>query len=174
MSFLLNGFVVFYVVILKLNNKRTVILISVITLFIGLATSSITTVSHSASNMTLIYDLPNQELTINIVHSVADPNTHYIFEIKIWKNNILEKQYNYTSQPTTSSFSYIYNVTAIVGDILKVSAECNIAGTLIKELTVSDETITQNVPAAYTCIILIGLSSAVFIRHRRSVKAREG
>ena len=159
---------------MRTNKKRNIFLIFVFIFIIGFSMNSTKIAGHSPTNLTLDYGYAQQQLTVLLVHSVADANTHYIFDIKIWNNNDFVDNYLYTNQTTNSIFAYTYNVSADVGDILKVTAECNQGGSLTKQITVSDNTITPSVPAAYVCIILIGLSSTVLIKIRRRVKRQEG
>lgn len=109
-----------------------------------------------------------------MAHSVADTNTHFIIKIDIWRNDDFVISTSYTSQPTNSIFSYTYNISANIGDILEVIAECNQGGSLTRQLTVTDNSITPSVPAAHVCIILIGLSSTALIKIRQRVKRKEG
>jgi len=93
--------------------------------------------AHPASNMELSYDYDNQKLEVLITHNVGDPETHYIDNITIKKNGDIYKIYEYTSQPTDSSFSYTYNVNTSSGDEIEVYTHCNKGGELTKKLTVS-------------------------------------
>lgn len=136
--------------------------------------NSIKIAGHSPTNLTLDYGYAQQQLTALLVHSVADANAHYIFDIEIWNNDDFVGNYLYTNQTTNSIFSYTYNVSADVGDILKVTAECKQGGSLTRQIAVVDNSITPSVPAAHVCIILIGLSSTVLIKIRRRVKRKEG
>ncbi|MBK5114004.1 MAG: hypothetical protein KGD59_12750 [Candidatus Heimdallarchaeota archaeon] len=156
------------------KKKSSLILISAFLLIIGFTINSMDISSHSPASLTLEYDFSQQELTANLVHSVANMNTHYIFEIEIRINDIFDSLHNYTSQPTLSVFSYTYNITAVVGDIIEVTAECIQGGSQTKQITVTNNTVTPAVPAAQVCIILIGLSSTALIKIRRRVKRGEG
>lgn len=155
---------------MQFKKKSGLILISAFLLLIGFTINSMDISSHSPSSLTIEYDFSQQELTSNLVHSVANMNTHFIIEIEIRVNDVLNSTNNYTSQPTMSIFSYTYNVTADIGDIIEVTAECNQGGSQTKQLTVTDNTVTPAVPAAHVCIILIGLSSTALIRIRSRVK----
>lgn len=158
---------------MQFKKKSGLILISAFLLIIGFSLNSMDISSHSPSNLTLEYDFSHQELTVNLVHSVANMNNHYIIDIDIWRNDDYVGNYNYTSQPTMSVFSYTYNLTADVGDILEVTAECNQGGSQTKQITVINNTVTSAVPAAHVCIILIGISSTALIKIRRRVKRKE-
>ncbi|NHJ33637.1 MAG: hypothetical protein FK732_12320 [Asgard group archaeon] len=155
------------------KKKSNLILISAFLLIIGFTINSMDISSHSPSSLTLEYSFSQQELTINLVHSVADMNSHYIYNIEIFVNNILNDTLSYTSQPTMSVFSYTINLTADVGDIIKVTADCNQGGSQTKEITVTDDTVTSAVPAAHVCIILIGLASTAFLKFRNKIKKVE-
>jgi len=156
------------------KKKRNLVLISIFILMIGLSINSIKITSHTPTNLTLDYGFSDQQLTVLLVHSVADSNTHYIIDVDIWRNDDFVNSTSYTSQPTNSIFSYTYNISAAIGDIFEVTVECNQGGTKTSQITVIDNTITPSVPAAQVCIILIGLSSTVLIKIRRRVKRKEG
>jgi hypothetical protein len=93
--------------------------------------------AHSPSNMTLSYDYNSQILTVTVVHSVADVNTHYIELITINKNGQFEMNRTYTSQASPSSMSDTFSITAADNDILQVTAVCSISGQITRQLTVS-------------------------------------
>jgi hypothetical protein len=58
-------------------------------------------------------------------------------KIEIKKNADLYLTEDYTSQPTTSTFTYTYDVTAGDGDLLEVTAYCNLYGSITDQITVS-------------------------------------
>jgi hypothetical protein len=86
--------------------------------------------------MVLEYDFTTQKLNVTITHDVPTPDTHYIETVEIYKNNTLLNSYPYTSQPTTSTFSYEYDVSAVDGDVIKVNITCSISGKLTEQITV--------------------------------------
>jgi len=109
---------------------------------------TVPTQAHSPSNMTLSYDYNSQILTVTVVHSVADVNTHYIDLITINKNGVFETNRTYTSQASTSSMSDTFTIPAEVNDILQVTAVCSISGLITRQLTVSSGGLqTQDPPA---------------------------
>ncbi|MGC9779918.1 MAG: hypothetical protein HZR80_11795 [Candidatus Heimdallarchaeota archaeon] len=57
-----------------------------------------------------------------------------------------------------SVFSYDYNISAVVGDTLRVKASCNQDGTIIETLTIQSVNPTESVPAYPVCVTLAGLS----------------
>ncbi len=100
--------------------------------------------AHPASDMSLSYDVDKQILDVSIVHRVSDLTTHYIYTVIIRKNNVVYQTYNYTGQPTNSSFTYTYDVNASSGDRIEVFTDCNLGGSLTKQLTVTtDENISD-------------------------------
>lgn len=92
--------------------------------------------AHPPSAMVLEYDFETQKLNVTITHDSSTPNTHYIDKITINKNGKLERTEEYNSQPETSPFSYIYNVQAGNGSNVEVTAECNLFGSINKNITV--------------------------------------
>ncbi len=93
--------------------------------------------AHTPSNMTLSYDYDNQILTVTVIHSVADMNSHYIEQIIINKNTLFVMDRNYTSQASTSSMSDTFNVAAADNDVFQVTAISSVSGQITLQLTVS-------------------------------------
>lgn len=104
----------------------------VISIFLAINVSA-----HPASDMSVSYDDETQEIEVLIAHSVSNKETHYISDVVISKNGEVYNSYNYTSQPTNSSFTYTYEITATAGDEIEVFTECNLGGTLTKQLTIT-------------------------------------
>ncbi len=96
--------------------------------------------AHSPSSVTLTYDQDTDILNVTITHSVASTSTHYIEKVEVYVNDALVHEQDYTSQPTTSAFSYEYTIMAGPGDTIKVDATCNLAGTDSETLIIPDDT----------------------------------
>ncbi|MFX0045709.1 MAG: hypothetical protein ACFE8Z_07665 [Candidatus Hermodarchaeota archaeon] len=96
--------------------------------------------AHAPSNMTLLYDWNSQELTVTISHSVADPNTHYIENITVFKNDVKFTSSLYTSQESSSTASDTFIVPATDGDVLRVWVECVLGGARESTITLSEPT----------------------------------
>jgi len=84
--------------------------------------------AHAPGSVSLSYNFSAQNLTVTISHSVSSTTSHYIKTVTVYKNSVQVKAYSYTSQPTTNTFSYYYNVTASDGDTLSAKADCSIGG----------------------------------------------
>jgi len=117
----------------RLNGFKTKIIM--ISLFISLLTSG-TAYAHTPASMELEYDFNSQQLSVTITHNVASPNDHYVERVEIYKNDALYMIENYISQPSTSTFTYVYDVEAIGGDDLEVTAICSISGSITEQLSV--------------------------------------
>ncbi|KKM82230.1 hypothetical protein LCGC14_1321690 [marine sediment metagenome] len=94
--------------------------------------------AHASTNMNLAFNFNSQKLNVSLTHAVSNPNTHYILSVTIRVNGTLENSETYTDQPTTSTFTYQYNVTAGIGASIQVTAVCNVFGTLSQTIMVSD------------------------------------
>ena len=92
--------------------------------------------AHPPQDIVLEYDVNTITLNVTITHQVSNPDNHYIYKVEIKKNEVLFLTENYDSQPSTLSFTYSYSVDAQGGDVLKVTAYCNIAGSITREITV--------------------------------------
>jgi hypothetical protein len=108
--------------------------------------TSITIFAHPPQNLQLDYDLANQTLAVTVTHNSLDPNSHYIYKIDIEKNGVLYLSEEYLDQPTANTFTYIYNVEAMVNDVLKVIAYCSLYGSMSASITVFDENAEDTLP----------------------------
>ena len=95
--------------------------------------------AHSPSNMSLNYDSENQKLETTITHQVSNPDSHYLYNIVIKKNGETYNTFDYTNQPSSSSFTYTYDINATEGDAIEVTALCIQGGSITKQVSVSDE-----------------------------------
>ncbi len=143
-------------IILKI--RRLTITILILSLIVSIFTSNV--YAHSPSSMNLTYDVETQDLEVEITHQVSDPNSHYIFNIVIKKNEISYNSYNYTNQPSTSKFAYNYDVDAQEDDIIEVTAYCNQGGQISKQLTVTTgetESGDSSTPGFELSLMIIGM-----------------
>ncbi len=153
--------------------KKSLVLFGVLTLFIMFSLSAMPVFSHPPTNMTLVYDTNTQTLSVTVVHTVADPNTHYIEYVVVNKNGAYEIDRNYTSQLSASAFVDVFTVDADNGDVLQVTAICSVSGQLTDQITVSSGLQTQPPPAipGFPCAAtVLGLTLAVglvMIRRRK-------
>ncbi|HEC76608.1 MAG TPA: hypothetical protein ENI33_05070 [Thermoplasmatales archaeon] len=108
--------------------KKTFI-ISVSLLILISVFVNINVYAHPPENMKLKYDFLNQTLYVRIEHRVSNPLNHYIETVIV---EVKEQEYvfNYDSQPTTSIFTYNYTISADCGDLINVTAYCNIEGSI--------------------------------------------
>ena len=94
------------------------------------------TYAHAPLGMELDFDYLNQELNVTFTHDVGDLESHYIETVEIYKNDTLYQRENYTSQPTTSKFTYYYQVDAEEKDVLRVTAISTTTGSINRTTTV--------------------------------------
>jgi hypothetical protein len=97
-----------------------------------------TVYAHSPQDIQLEYEITSNILNVTITHNVINPDSHYVYKVEIEKNNELIQTHNYDNQPTSSTFTYDYNVEAVEGDTIKTSAFCSIGGSISKEIVVTD------------------------------------
>ena len=108
---------------------------------------SINVTAHSPSSMSINYDAESEKLVVSINHVVSDPTTHYIYNITVEKNNEFYKSFDYTSQPSSSSFTYTYSgIVGEVGDMFSVVARCIQGGQISKSLTVGSSAEDNGTP----------------------------
>lgn len=134
--------------------------------------------AHTPTDMTLNYDYDNQLLTVTVIHSVSDVNTHYIERIIINKNGQFEMDRNYTSQASTSSMSDTFNFNAVNNDVLQVTAICSVTGQITRQVTVSSgglQTQPQpQIPGFPVVAIVLGFAFAlgIFMLRKRKPAAK--
>ncbi|UCE36149.1 MAG: hypothetical protein JSW00_11420 [Thermoplasmata archaeon] len=119
----------------KYVKKRILFLITLLFLLILLSQRA---QAHPPSSMALEYDYSTQTLNVTISHSVGDPNSHYVESVEILKNDVESITTDYTSQPSTSTISYTYDISASDGDNFEVTATCNQFGSITEEIQVDE------------------------------------
>jgi len=120
----------------KASPFRTIKALAAMMLLIMLALPA---AAHPPARVSLAYDSQNQSLKVTTTHQVSDPTSHYVYKIAVQQNGeqVLTKEY--TSQPTSSTFSYNYSLNASKGDVLKATAYCIIAGSRSAEITIMED-----------------------------------
>ncbi len=126
----------------KSNGKKRLansskIMVHIVLCFLFVSIFSITASAHSPSNMDLSYAVETQTLKVTITHQVANPDTHYVYNIVIKKNGETYNTYDYTSQSSITSFTYNYNINTTEGDVIEVTASCIQTGSITRQVTVS-------------------------------------
>lgn len=130
---------------------------------------SIKVVAHSPSSISLDYNKETKELIVTITHIVSDSADHYIYNITIEKNNQFYKSFDYTNQPTTSTFNYNYNgIDAEFGDMLSVVAFCNKGGQKSVSLTVDSNDLNKNTPGFEIITIIFAIALILFCKLRKT------
>ena len=110
--------------------------------------------AHPPSALNLTYNSSTTVLSVTITHSVRDPADHYIDLVEIRSGNAILISANYTSQPTTGTFTYLYTVPAKSGDLLEVNASCNKGGSLTETVQVPAGGIAgtrSGIPPVFCC-----------------------
>ncbi|MBU0497655.1 MAG: hypothetical protein KKC68_02040 [Candidatus Thermoplasmatota archaeon] len=85
--------------------------------------------------MKLTYQSDTLQMTI--LHFSPLKSAHYVYKVDVEKNGQPYLSELYSNQPKFFFYSYQYNVTAISGDQLTVTANCNLFGKLTRSITVS-------------------------------------
>ncbi len=119
---------------LSLGIAILMILASVTVLF-----SAGTVEAHAPSDVTIDYDIEEEELTVDITHSVADPETHYIYNVVVEVDGTEEINEEYDEQPDDTNFYYTYDLVAEPGSTIEATAYCNQGGSGSDTYEVEDE-----------------------------------
>ena len=85
--------------------------------------------AHPPSAPDISFDLQSHTLTVTVNHAVKDASKHYIDKIEVELNGdkIIEQKFAAQLDGRTQKAFYLV-ADAEVGDEIKVTAECNIAG----------------------------------------------
>ncbi len=92
--------------------------------------------AHAPKTVQLAYDTAAQSLRVTLSHPSPSPGFHYINRVVVKKNGQVVETAEYTSQPNTPDFTYVYKISAAPGDTLEVKATCNLWGSKTEKLTV--------------------------------------
>ena len=139
--------------------------------------------AHTPASIILDYDFGTQVLTVQVSHSVTDPNSHFIIQIVVEKNSVEFITRDFTSQPSTSGITETFDVPAVEGDVLRVTASCNFVGDAVDSFTVSESSTTTTTTDTTTpppnggtidmtliiavAVVAIGIIAVVFALIRR-------
>jgi hypothetical protein len=78
------------------------------------------------------YNQQTQILKVTVIHLSPAVSIHYIYRVVVEKNGVVEQSHLYQKQPNIIFNKYTYNISAVPGDVLTVSAYCNLFGYLSK------------------------------------------
>ena len=128
---------------------------SILLIFLaGLSLFPLVVHAHPPSSMEIAYDADIQTLNVTISHGVSNVDTHYIQMLEVRKNDSLYLSQDYTSQPSTSTFTYSLDVPATKGDKLSITAICNQYGSLQKTFVVNGETTGNGDASGFEFLLL--------------------
>lgn len=127
-----------------MERRNTLFILCLISIVVLVQSNPV--LANSPSSMDLSYDFTSQELTIDVIHPVADVNTHYIYEVEVSKNSVVVLTRSYTTQNSTSGMSAIYGIAADHGDEFSVIAKCIQSGSITRQVTVVDPENTEPTP----------------------------
>ncbi|MBS3749526.1 MAG: hypothetical protein KGY65_06385 [Candidatus Thermoplasmatota archaeon] len=151
---------------------KKLLIFQIILVFSLLALGSMSVNAHSPSSMSLTYDKAGEMLTVDIMHQISNPSSHYVNTIEITINGVSEIEQSYTDQPS-SSFTYTYNdVSAEDGDVIEVTASCNQGGSITDQLTVSGDTTSgsdedSETPGFELVLVCASVIAVLFIFKRK-------
>ncbi|MFX0038779.1 MAG: hypothetical protein ACFFCY_07725 [Promethearchaeota archaeon] len=127
--------------------KKKLVLFLSIFLLVGVTYTTQNVRGHPPSSMSLSYNTVSEELTVSITHNVGDPNDHYVFRVRIWVNASIVNTSQYTSQPSSSTFAYIYDIIAGNGSSIQVTADCIQGGSITRFITIGSSNGQNEGPA---------------------------
>ncbi len=130
-----------------------------------------TAIAHTPSSISMDYNYSSNVLEFRVNHAVSDVNTHYIELIEIFVNDVFNQSRPYTSQTTTSYHEDTFTVPADIGDVIKLVAYCNVAGSLTDEIVIEDPngngTGTEKTSAESVLIVSLALAIGFILMRRR-------
>ncbi|MHA1738776.1 MAG: hypothetical protein ACTSXA_12595 [Candidatus Heimdallarchaeota archaeon] len=154
-----------------LRKNKIKLIIFVITVALSLSFGLVNFVQgHSPTSMTLNYVAATETLEVSITHTVSNPSTHFVNNVDVFRNNVLNITQSYVSQPTSSTFQYDYVINATAGQTLKVTATCNQGGSITRSVVLTDgfsASPTDNASIGFTCFLLATSFLGFFIIRKR-------
>ena len=128
--------------------------------------------AHSPSAMVLEYDIDAAELTVNITHVVADPETHHVELVEVEVDGEMVIEQPYAAQPSFDIFEYVYELDVGEGSTITVTAHCNQGGSVSASLDVGVdgqvEVPEEEDTPGFTMIILsLGIIGSALIYHKK-------
>ncbi len=145
---MLKWLIIILMVLTMVRKKTALLCVIFVSLLVVLKAAPVS--AHAPGSVTLDYDFDTQVLTVQVAHSVANVNTHYIIQIIVLKNSIEFTTRAYSFQDSTSGMSDTFDVPAVDGDVLRVTAICNGFGEWVSTVTVSDPSITTTTTTSGT------------------------
>ncbi len=141
----------------SMKGKRNLFVLGLLlTVVLGLHGLIVT--AHTPGPMNLEYNTDTDILTVTVVHSTADPNTHYIYEIVIEKNSVQVDSQTYTSQIDPTQVVETFTISAVDGDTLRATAKCSVSGQVSETLTIGGSTTgTTDTSPDFPITLTIGL-----------------
>ena len=144
-------------------KKRLICVIAIVSL-ICITSATINVKAHNPADVLLDYNSNTEVLTVTIVHGVSDRNSHYINSVYITVNGSMVLNELYTSQPTSSTFSYTYNITANGGARIQVTATCIVGGDNTECIIVGSGSCDQGgieIPGYLGLLIIFGITAII-------------
>lgn len=121
------------------SGKAFIGMMGLVATFFFIALCPLTVYAHPPKEVTLVYNMTSQRLEVTVIHETSFPGFHYIKQIEIKKKGGSISAHDYESQPTKSKFTYTYDVPAAQGDVLEVTASCNLYGSKTVTVTVGKQ-----------------------------------
>ncbi len=84
--------------------------------------------AHSPSDVSIEYNMEEEELTVDITHSVGNPQSHYIYNVVVEVDGTEERNEEYEEQPDDTNFQYTYDLVVEPGSTIVATAYCNQGG----------------------------------------------
>lgn len=109
------------------------IMLSILVVFLTVTLA----IAHPPKAVNINYIKSEKKVTIEAIHKVSNVESHYIYNITIYVNNIEKKVLAITKQTSTQSEVATYEIGDLkAGDIVKVTASCNKFGSKSNEFQV--------------------------------------
>jgi hypothetical protein len=106
------------------KNLKIALILSILILSVGSGIAS----AHPPRGVSLSWD-PSGKLTVNVDHSVNDPQKHYIGKIIVYVNDKIVAQKEYSSQTSGEAQADTFDLGALpAGTNIKAEAFCVIMG----------------------------------------------
>jgi desulfoferrodoxin (superoxide reductase-like protein) len=93
--------------------------------------------AHAPKEVTLVFDLSQAVLQVNVLHPVKNPETHYIKRIRVYVNEEMVAETTYEKQDSDTSHSAVFTLKEVkAGDEIQAKATCSRIGAKKASITV--------------------------------------
>lgn len=123
--------------------------------------------AHPPSSVSIEYDMEEELLTVDVTHSVGDPQTHFIYNVVVEVDGDVVIDENYNSQPDETIFQYTYELSVEEGSTIVTTAYCNQQGSGSDTIQVEEEVEDDDTPGFLFPLLGSGTAFALILYKKK-------